>query len=165
ATTEAVNAFPNKSSDRQGICPDGWVIPSDYDFNQLEEEIATNPSLYSTQTTSFAWDEMYKGMTGWRPGEGNTVLTWWGRTMKSPTAVTTTVTNGVSKTDGMGFNALIVGALTGGNALYYGTNAYFWSSSTDSATVAWRRYLAASYSGATRTTNNKYYLFSVRCKK
>ncbi|MDR0680637.1 MAG: fibrobacter succinogenes major paralogous domain-containing protein, partial [Dysgonamonadaceae bacterium] len=166
ATTEAVNAFPNKSSDRQGICPDGWVIPSDYDFNQLEEEIASHPDLYSSQTTPFAWDEMYKGMTGWRPGEGNTVQTWWGRSMKSSTKkVNNTITNGVSKEDGTGFNALLVGYLDGGTANYYGTTTDFWSGSAGSTTVAWRRHLYYGYSSAHRATYNKYYLFSVRCKK
>jgi uncharacterized protein (TIGR02145 family) len=165
ATTEAVNAFPGRSSDRQGICPDGWVIPSDYDFNQLEKEIATHPELYSSQTTPFAWDEMYEGITGWRPGEGNSIPEWWGRSMKSPTPVTTTVTNGVSNTDGTGFNALLVGSLDGGNASAYGTYTLFWSGSAGSATVAWRRSLLNSNSGALRNTYNKYYSFSVRCKK
>ncbi|MDR0681886.1 MAG: fibrobacter succinogenes major paralogous domain-containing protein, partial [Dysgonamonadaceae bacterium] len=165
AATEAVNAFPGRSSDRQGICPDGWVIPSDYDWNRLEEEIATNPSLYSTQTTSFAWDEMYEGITGFRPSEGNTITEYWGQTMKSPSPVTAVVANGVSKEDGTGFNALLVGAHSSGNVTSYGSYTYFWSSSAGSDTGAWRRSLYGGNSGAYRNTTNKYYLFSVRCKK
>jgi uncharacterized protein (TIGR02145 family) len=165
ATTEAVNAFPGRSSDRQGICPDGWVIPSDYDFNQLEKEIATNPSLYSSETTPFTWDEMYESITGWRPGDGNPAQPWWGRTMKSPTTVTTTVTNGVSKIDGTGFNALLVGYLDSGNVTSYGASTYFWSGSAGSATAAWRRGLYSSVSGTSRGSSNKCFSFSVRCKK
>ncbi|MDR0680571.1 MAG: fibrobacter succinogenes major paralogous domain-containing protein, partial [Dysgonamonadaceae bacterium] len=165
ATTEAVNVFPNKPSERQGICPDGWVIPSDYDWNQLEKEIATNPSLYSTQTTSYTWDEIHESMTGYRPGEGSTV-TWWGRTMKSPTAVTTTATNGVSNTNGTGFNALIVGTLTAGTSGNYGSYVGFWSGSSTSATAAWRRGLYVGYSSVDRGgTSSKSSLFSIRCKK
>jgi uncharacterized protein (TIGR02145 family) len=164
-TTETTNAYPSKVSDRQGICPEGWVLPSDYDFNRLEEEIATQPSLYSTHNTQFTWYSMYEGMTGWRPGTGNGVLDWWGRQMKSTTVVNGTTPSGTSKTDGTGFNALLVGYLDGGNAGSYGTNPNFWSSSSGSSTIAWYRYLAYNYSGANRNTANKYALYSVRCKK
>jgi uncharacterized protein (TIGR02145 family) len=166
STTEAMNAFPNTTSDRQGICPEGWVIPSDYDWNLLEKEIATHPALYSDQTIPLTWDTDYEIMSGWRPGEGNTITTWWGRSMKSPTTVgTTTNTYGVSKIDGTGFNALLVGSRGSGNAANYGTVAEIWSSSVNSATGAWRRYLGSGYSGVTRTSPNKYYFFSIRCKK
>jgi hypothetical protein len=60
---------------------------------------------------------------------------------------------------------LLVGNLDGGNANNYGTNTNFWSGSAGSATVAWRRNLNNSNSGANRNTNNKYNSFSVRCKK
>ncbi|MDR0697630.1 MAG: fibrobacter succinogenes major paralogous domain-containing protein [Tannerella sp.] len=165
ATTEAANVFPNRSSDRQGICPDGWVIPSDYDWNQLEKEIATHPELYSSQITPFTWEVMYENTSGWRPGEGNPAKPWWGRSMKSPTPATTTATNGLSKEDGTGFNALLIGHLTGGNATNQSTGTSFWSCSTSATTTAWYRFLAYSYSGMYRTTYPKYYLFSIRCKK
>jgi uncharacterized protein (TIGR02145 family) len=164
-TTEAVNAFPNKPSDRQGICPEGWVIPSDYDWNRLEEEIATNPSFYSSQTVSFPWNVMYEGLTGWRPGEGNSVPEWWGRSMKSPTKVSTTATNGVSNIDGTGFNALSIGNSHSDIAYDYDNATYLWSGSASSATAAWARYLYRGYSGMSRGTSAKYYMFSVRCKK
>ena len=32
----------------QGICPAGWHLPSDREWNQLEKEIYNNPQLYST---------------------------------------------------------------------------------------------------------------------
>jgi uncharacterized protein (TIGR02145 family) len=166
-STEATNAFPNATSTRQGICPEGWVVPSDYDINQLEKEIATNPSLYSSQTTPVdgGWKESYEGMTGYRPSEGNTNQTYWGRQMKSITAVTGTTNDGSSNSDGTGFNALLVGCLDGGSAILYGTYTDFWSSSAGNATVAWRRDLNSGRFGASRLTNNKYYSFSVRCKK
>jgi uncharacterized protein (TIGR02145 family) len=164
-STEATNAFLNTSSTRQGICPEGWVVPSDYDFNQLEKEIATNPALYSTQEIPFEWSTTYENTTEWRPSTGNTAQTWWGRQMKSPTQVTTTNPSGSSKTDGTGFNALLVGTLDLGASINYGTYSFFWSSSANGATVSWRRNLGSSYSGARRTTTSKYNSFSVRCKK
>jgi uncharacterized protein (TIGR02145 family) len=165
ATTEATNAFPNKTSDRQGICPEGWAVPSDYDWNQLEKEIATHPEFYSTQKTAWTWSSVYETTADWRPDSGNANLARWGRSMKSSTAVTVTP-NGVSKDDGTGFNVLLVGTLVFGAASYYGTDVLFWSGSTaSSATVAWRRHLHSGTSGVGRTTTNKYNLFSVRCKK
>ncbi|MDR1221731.1 MAG: fibrobacter succinogenes major paralogous domain-containing protein [Tannerella sp.] len=81
-TTEATNAYLNKSSDRQGICPEGWVLPSDYDWNQLEKEIATHPADYSSQIETIAggWKASYETITDWRPSSGNNA-TYWGRQM------------------------------------------------------------------------------------
>jgi uncharacterized protein (TIGR02145 family) len=166
-TTEDANAYLNKSSDRQGICPEGWVIPSDYDWNQLEKEIATNPSDYSSQTEAITggWQTIYEANTGWRPGEGNSNTTFWGRQMKSLTQVTNTNPNGSSNSDGIGFNALLVGYLDGGSAFSSGASTYFWSSSAGSVMVAWRRALVSGLSGTSRGTSSKYYAYSVRCKK
>lgn len=33
-----------------GICPEGWRLPNDYDWNKLEEEVYKNPSKYSSYT-------------------------------------------------------------------------------------------------------------------
>jgi uncharacterized protein (TIGR02145 family) len=165
-TTEAVNAFPNKTSDRQGICPEGWAIPSDYDWNRLEEEIATHPEFYSSQAAPYEWQPRYETAVEWRPSTGSQTAAWWGRSMKSPTTVgTTTNTYGVSNNDGTGFDALLVGFLDGGAAVGYGTYTLFWSGSVGSATVAWRRLLYNVNSGASRNTHNKDFSFSVRCKK
>jgi uncharacterized protein (TIGR02145 family) len=164
---EDSDAFEGKTSTRQGICPEGWVIPSDYDFNQLEKEIATNPSLYSSQATPVdgGWKTEYETTADWRPSTGNTNLTWWGRQMKSPTPVTD-MPNGSSKVDGTGFNALLVGNLGGdGSTGNYGEHTYFWSSSAISATAAWRRTLTRNSFGVDRKGNSKLFSFSVRCKK
>jgi hypothetical protein len=63
------------------------------------------------------------------------------------------------------YNALLVGNMNSGSANNYGTNTYFWSSSSNSGTNAWNRNLNSSNSGANRNNNNKSNLFSVRCKK
>ncbi|MDR0863766.1 MAG: fibrobacter succinogenes major paralogous domain-containing protein, partial [Candidatus Symbiothrix sp.] len=148
----------------QGICPSGWHLPSDYEWNQLEKEIATNPSPYADQTTPLAWNTSYESATGYRPGTGTTE-TYWGRQMKSQTAVSG-ATNGKSYTRANGgFDALLVGYMLSGSAYNYGTFTYFWSSSSSSGASAWSRYLYSSNSGAVRNYNSKSTLFSVRCKK
>ncbi|MDR2804192.1 MAG: fibrobacter succinogenes major paralogous domain-containing protein, partial [Dysgonamonadaceae bacterium] len=151
--------------DRQGICPEGWVIPSDYDLNQLEEEIATHPELYSSQTEPHEWQSRYEIIVNWRPGTGSPTADWWGRSMKSSTSVNSIDPQGLSYTDGTGFNALLVGFLGTGAASDYGTYSYCWSSSADSATAAWRRYLINNASGVNRSPISKYHSFPVRCKK
>jgi uncharacterized protein (TIGR02145 family) len=172
ATTEAMSAFIDKTSDRQGICPDGWTLPSDYDWNQLEKEIATNPGKYSGEQNAYTWNSAYENNTGWRPGEGSPSSNWWGRTMHSNTKVINASENpvspdpnGKSKIDGTGFNALLVGNLESGSGAGFGLSTHFWSSNASSATAAWRRTLYSGNSGAACLTANKYSLFSVRCKK
>jgi uncharacterized protein (TIGR02145 family) len=164
-SADASDAFPNQASTRQGICPEGWVMPSDWDWSNLEKEIATNPSLYSSQNEPFpnAASYNFHTSTAWRPDEG-TIATSWGRQMKSPTVISGT-TNGSSNIDGSGFNALLVGYMNGGSPTGYSTHTIFWSGSSGSSTIAWRRGLDGSRSGVPRSTYTKYYLFSVRCKK
>jgi uncharacterized protein (TIGR02145 family) len=169
--TESTDAFrqgtTGLNSDRQGLCPAGWVIPSDWDFAKLEKEIASNPGAYSSQSTPLPNADTYDfyiGNDNWRPASG-TVLTYWGRQMKSNTKVSNTEPAGSSNTDGTGFSALLVGYLDGGSAYAYGTYSAFWSSSSGSSTAAWRRYLNSSSSGVDRLTRSKYLLFNVRCKK
>jgi uncharacterized protein (TIGR02145 family) len=170
--TESADAFKissseGKNSDRQGICPAGWVVPSDWDWSMLEKEIATNPSRYSDQTNPYAnagTYDFYTGYVEWRPGMGAD-QTWWGRQMKSPTQVTTTNPSGSSKTDGYGFNALLVGGLVTGEGDRYGTFAFFLSGSSGSSTIAWRRNVSNAYSSMYRNTVTKACMYSVRCKK
>jgi uncharacterized protein (TIGR02145 family) len=166
---ESNEAFPNQASTRQGICPEGWVIPSDWDWSNLEKEIATKPDLYSAQDEPFPQADSYDFHTtsGWRPDDGKTETSW-GRQMRSPTAVTTANPAGSSNTDGSGFNALLVGDLFTNTVYNYGTQTEFWSSSTVSSAQAWVRSLNNSSSGSYRGTYSgagKNRLFSVRCKK
>jgi hypothetical protein len=134
------------------------------DVTNAMVELKFKNSILNNVVTEGGWQAVYENMTGWRPGEGNSAQTWWGRQMKSPTAVTST-TSGVSNIDGTGFNALLVGNLDNDSAVNYGTGVFYWSSNAGGATVAWRRYLRIGDSGAYRATAAKYCSFSVRCKK
>jgi uncharacterized protein (TIGR02145 family) len=142
----------------QGICPAGWHLPNDYEWNQLEEVIAKSAAgVYST-TEATAWESDYSTKIGYRGTHGEK--------MRSKTKVNGQEANGTSNGfTANGFNALLVGNLDGGSAYSYGTYTDFWSSSADSDTAAWRRGLSYNNSGAYRAASNKYYLFSVRCKK
>jgi uncharacterized protein (TIGR02145 family) len=89
--------------------------------------------------------------------------------MKSITPVVTSGngsnTGGTSKASNAGgFNALLLGDMAEGSANYYGTYAYFWSSSSDGIN-AWYRHLLYNITGVLRYNHAKFNMFSVRCKK
>jgi len=127
----------------QGVCPDGWHLPSDAEWKELE---------------------MYLGMsqteadgTGWRGiDEGGklkeTDTTHW----KSPN---------FAATNESGFTAL-----PGGFRYYYddtfngiGSAGYWWSSTEYSSTNAWYRLLGANFSYVSRSNYLKEDGPSVRC--
>jgi uncharacterized protein (TIGR02145 family) len=153
----------------QGICPKGWHLPSDWEWSQLEKEIATNPKKYSSQETPYAYlsdGVFFNTSFVYRPGQsGND--TYWGRQMKSTVPVVTSIpTNGSSKPRNEdGFVALLVGyVLSTGGVEGYGSYVVFWSSSS-STNSAVDRFLEYNTTGVGRGNGYKDRLFSVRCKK
>jgi uncharacterized protein (TIGR02145 family) len=171
--------YGNKASTtadyHQGICPDGWHLPSDYEWSQLEIEIALHPEKYSSQktpyvfTNSSTYDNLYT-QSIWRPGSGSneneTDKRYWGRQMKSQTSVNGQPSNGTSnERNKNGFDVLLVGIVqSSGTANNYGSYAFFWSSSSY-ATYGVTRHLLGGNTGMYRVFNGRGYLFSVRCKK
>jgi uncharacterized protein (TIGR02145 family) len=153
----------------QGICPEGWHLPSDYEWSQLEKEIATNPGKYSSQTTPYANANDYNyAETFVRPTFNSNDETDWGRQMKSTTTVNSKPTGGTSKSrTANGFDALLVGF----KASEYGISTNFWTSShfltSESICQAWCRGLdnELSMSGVYRLVPKTTDMFSVRCKK
>lgn len=133
----------NKDVTYQGICPDGWHLPSDQEWTDLANGIAKNVS--NTASTVFA--DMLSGQAttiGYDVNDTPTVTTgsggYLGQAMKTQTKLSAShsVTNGKSKarTNG-GFDVYLTGSSSGYNAsdnadvsaIYYGQNAYFWTSS------------------------------------
>ncbi|MDR0866731.1 MAG: fibrobacter succinogenes major paralogous domain-containing protein [Candidatus Symbiothrix sp.] len=167
SATEASDAFSGTASTRQGICPSGWHLPSDYEWAMLEKEIASNPTPYADQATAYSGAATYDfaGTTGYRPSHSTTQNTYWGRQMKSKTAVLNT-TNGTSKSIANGgFNALLCGTMFGGNQYEYGGRAIFATSSANAGSNAWSRTLLDTNTSVYRNTESKHYYSSVRCKQ
>jgi hypothetical protein len=162
STLELTNRYPAGRTDtvsRQGICPAGWHLPSDYEWILLEKEIATNPGSYSSYADSYAtkpgqynydprsYDFLnpgtYQSVTlSYRPVDvapATTNKAAWGNLMQLNTQPTTTVgtdihanPNGQASSKSAsagGFAGLLVGYTS--NYWYdYGKLAYFWSSSS-----------------------------------
>jgi uncharacterized protein (TIGR02145 family) len=171
-------AIPSGATHYRGVCPENWHLPSDYEWSELEKEIALHPEKYSSWETAYGftdnitYDNLYTSMATWRPGNATNQLdTYWGRQMTSTTRVTGVPGNNVAinsssmKREEGGFDALLVGTVYDSNiAEGYSYYAYFWSSSSYNSNGV-RRTLYISNTGMHRGNLNREYLCSVRCKK
>jgi uncharacterized protein (TIGR02145 family) len=155
----------------QGICPKGWHLPSDREWNQLEKEIYTNPQLYSYYTDETGWNtaswqsSWEASVNQYRPS--SSVAEAHGKAMKEVCGVPSSYTpNGRSKNLATGgFNVLLAGR-GDLSAFAFGTEAHFWSSSSYYSVAAWGRSLYDSNASVGRGNNNdRRVLYSVRCKK
>jgi uncharacterized protein (TIGR02145 family) len=121
----------------QGICPSGWHLPSDSEWNELE--MALGMSAVDTANTS--WRGVHgtamKSLTGWN--------------------------NSGNGTNASGFNAFPAGYYYSGSFINLGGYAYFWSSTEHSVSNAWDRYLGSGGATVGRYSINKALGFSCRC--
>lgn len=170
----------------QGVCPDGWHVPTDYEWSQLEEEMALNPAKYSTVKDPTPWnprlpgsppsitdDADYYAATFYRPRL--TATTGHSTAMMSPCPVAfgPAVTGKSNLTTRGGFNILLVGSHNL-SAVNYGVGYNFWTSSnsergtdtpSDIPIVAWSRAGGEGVAGMERMIWDTKLLMSVRCKK
>lgn len=182
--TPGANEVESEAADGhiQGICPYGWHLPSDREWNDLEKEIATYPEKYSSYASAGnldnPWNNSWRTAVGLR---GNGTHTH-ARIMKSvcsapnvdvPASCTLSASNMPIHN---GFDAILVG-LIGEDNFYieYNKAAQFWTSSYSNhagvidGNSAWTRVLycnGENYNGVHRNANFEISnLVSVRCKK
>ncbi|MDD4033417.1 MAG: fibrobacter succinogenes major paralogous domain-containing protein [Bacteroidales bacterium] len=141
AMNGAASSNANPSS-VQGICPEGWHLPSDNEWKQLEMYLGMSKET----ADGFGWrgtDECGKlkeaGTTHWEdPNKG--------------------------ATNESGFAALPGGCRrANGTFNYIGFYGELWNSTENNSDEAWYRYLPYDYSNVLRSYANKDYGFSVRC--
>ena len=163
----------NKNGKIQGLCPAGWHIPSDREWNDLEREIYTSPQKYSKYADNSlfpnnnTWDPVWETSLNWRPLTTNTKDAQ-GKAMKSPCPISSSYpTNGNSSPRQQnGFSVLLIGYASKGNPLLFGQSTSFQSSSANVLAYAWSRTLDGSHATVYRVnTKSRSDLFSVRCKK
>ena len=125
----------------QGICPDGWHLPTDAEWCTLEQEV--DPTITCSST-------------GLRGIDGGGKLKETGTThWNSPNT---------SATNSSGFMALPGGYRdTNGSFYSQGDYGFWWSSSEFDASNAWRRYLYYNNAQVSRNNNPKSLGFSARC--
>lgn len=130
-------------NDSRNIAPEGWHVPSDEDWKELEMALGMN-------------QESADG-TGFRgAGVGGKLKETGTDHWESPNT---------GATNESGFSALPGGyCSTSGNFNNMGNEGCFWSS-TESSSSSWFRALKYDFSEVNRNTLNKEYGFSVRCVK
>ena len=128
--------------DERGLCPSGWRVPSDEDWQDLEVFLGMSRADVSLElnrgSSELGIGTKLKAKSGWRD-EGN-------------------------GTDDFGFSALPGGKRSSfnGDFDYAGVSGYLWSSSPSGGN-AWDRYLVFWNPGVFRNYYGPRFGFSVRC--
>lgn len=175
-----VEAFIDQSGNKylQGICPDGWHLPSEREWTELSKELFINPNHYSDisdteidkQKWSSSWESnLEAGEIGYMsynspaaPGVGSVY--------KDPCKIifddnSIPNTNGLSKKmRSTGFNVQMTGFTTEDLNANFGYAAYFWTASANN-NHAYFRSFSTEINGINKSTADKKDLFSVRCKR
>ena len=159
----------------QGVCPKGWHIPSDREWNVLEKHIYANIEDYSYYSESdinnfdpTSWQDKWETATGNRGSIDNNSGYGHGLAMIDPCALdgATTVSKGRSySADLGGFDIQLIGFAYGSTTDLYGKDVYFWCSSVNGNDKAWVRNFGFEHEPVIRQVINRTDLFSVRCKK
>ena len=128
----------------QGICPEGWHVPSNAEWTQLINYVSSQ-SQYVCDSDNTCNAKALASITGWYSS-----------------SLACAVGNTLCANNVTGFGALPAGYYSGG---YYnsGYSAYFWSATGNSSNDAWHCSL---YSGSTDVSYSYYdksHGFSVRC--
>lgn len=141
------NAFAVRDS--RGLAPEGWHIPSDEEWNELQIHLGMRPG--QIDSLDYAGNNIgfkLKSTSGWDD------------------FVDSDPEYGGNGTDEVGFCALPGGYRWNyGNSYDMGTDAYFWASTAHSDIRNWYRSVSHGAIGITRDQNFISFGFSVRCVK
>lgn len=158
----------------EGICPQGWHIPSDYEWSQLEEEMCKHPEKYSSGTIPSPWrDRLPDSSTDGESDDYEQVSNrgTHGEIMKSICPIPNL---GIYPADTMakgypmfygGFGAQLVGNGRGEETHLYGESAVFWTSSYEKAYYVWIRAMFSFDLRVQRQTVLMFEMLSIRCNK
>ena len=145
---EAYGALYNWFTVNTGnLAPEGWHIPTDAEWAELENYLIKNGYNWDTATTENKIGKSLAAKTGWSysADEGN-------------------IGNDMSTNNGSGFSAVPGGCRVYDGTFYrIGNNGYWWSATEIDASAAWGRNLYYSHPHLNRYNNDKRYGFSIRC--
>ncbi|MDR1812041.1 MAG: hypothetical protein LBQ87_04380 [Candidatus Fibromonas sp.] len=127
----------------RGICPSGWHIPSDADWDKLFRFVDSenDGDGDGTPYDSYTAGKHLKAQSGWEPYSG------------------------IENLDTYGFSALPGGRghSSENDIISVGDMGNWWSASEDDSYHAYRRIMSAYYDTADWDYGGKNYLYSVRC--
>lgn len=165
----------------QGVCPSGWHIPSDREWNALEKEIYNNPQKYSSYTgnnifSPVRWDAAWEsGSLSNKISRGSSNANGHGYAMLSACTLPNQVTGSNGKSflaELGGFEALPVGYVSATSIIDYGEGCFFWTASSSAnnsqnANLYWAldRIILSGNHNIRRLSYSRDAMFSVRCKK
>ncbi|MDY6327298.1 MAG: FISUMP domain-containing protein, partial [Bacteroidales bacterium] len=142
------------NSHRRGICPEGWHVPSDAEWNTMEQTVSGSD-----------WQDIYANTNGWRGSHAGKLASGdkWNYSLIANAPGDTSY----SDRNKSGFSAFPVGKCYGSWFGEAGVNAYFWSSTQISGSNgdAWSRQIGYYDVTVYRTNYFKSNGFSVRCVK
>ncbi len=142
----------NPSGNHQGVCPIGWHVPTDVEWNAMESQVSGSDWQASYETASVT----YRGS---HAGKLSTGCDW-----SSSSTENAAGNYANAERNESGFSAVPAGIFTTFFG-YAGNGAYFWSSSqyTNTSGSVWMRGLNYNNAGMARNSNPKDFGLSVRC--
>ena len=140
----ASNAIP---SNVQGVCPDGWHLPSQGEWNQLTNYVRSK-SEFLCDGSNANWAKALASTTGWDSYGTNC-----------------TVGNNPSDNNLTGFSAMPAGYFFNNACTGLGMYAYWWSTGQNDATEAWAYYMSNASKNTNILGNLKNRGNAVRCLK
>ena len=135
---------------RRGICPVGWHLPSDAEWNTMEATVSGSD-----------WQTSYETSTGYRGNHAGKLAG--GDNWLSSTTSGAPGDYGNADRNVSGFSAVPAGYCGGSSFNGAGYYAYFWSSTQGGSHYAWYRSLRYDSADVRRNSDLKYRGFSVRC--
>lgn len=166
-SNEVENVIPPGSGNGkvQGICPTGWHVPSDREWNELEKELTLNASKYSTNVNSL-WDDQWEIAVINRGNVGQTLKT----SCLPPGMSGSAIGKSFPASQG-GFCLYLTGYYHAANRRFqdYADRAFYRTSSSgadDGVTrTAFHRSLRGIDTSSIRTNGHRNNMMPVRCKK
>lgn len=144
----------------QGICPNGWYLPSDADYTDLENEIIKNTHVYSKL------DDLDEPAISYSATKDRGIKH--GLALQESCAHKGTIyqgeSNGISTLERPGFDLVLAGEIDG-KIDYFNTGASLWTSSGDLTAGAWIRFVLDGKSSVRKVDENRSKMFSIRCKQ
>lgn len=133
----------------QGVCPDGWHVPSDAEWNQLTDYVGNDRKMRCWSSADFSIAKALSAQTDWNPASDKC-----------------DVGNDLTRNNATGFSALPAGSTNFNNQFTQMLEwAFFWTSSYGNNAAAIARIIQWDYEGVSKDAKNIDRGLSVRCVK
>ena len=145
AAMHGASSSSSNPSNVQGVCQNGWHLPSDAEWTRLTDYLCSH-SQYQCGSDSSYIAKSLASTTGW-----------------NSSTTTCAVGNTPSNNNSTGFCALPAGVYGGSGYSSFGNDAYFWSATEGSSDHAYRRNLNYNSADVHRSNSGETFGMSIRC--